>query len=76
MVETVNTFPLPKLRYDKYLTLGVMMHVEYQQVYEFMFAVNKEGRSFIKTMFIIIRNGFINDGLIPFKLEYNFNGIM
>jgi hypothetical protein len=44
MVESVSIFPLPKLRYDIYLTLDVMMHIEYEEAYKFMFAINKEGR--------------------------------
>jgi hypothetical protein len=69
MVETVSVFPLSKLRYDTYLVLDVMMHVEYQEAYKFMFAVNKEARSFLLKNFITIRNGFINDGLIPYVIR-------
>ncbi len=38
-----------------------------------MFSINKEGRSFLHDNFITIRNEFINDGLIPFEWEWNFN---
>lgn len=65
MVETVSSFPLLKLRFEKYLTVDVMTYVEYQESYKFMFYINKQGRSFLQQNFIIIRNGFINDGLIP-----------
>jgi hypothetical protein len=68
MVETVSVFPLSKLRYYTYLVLDVMMHVEYEEAYKFMFAVNKEARSFLLNNFITIRNGFINDGLIPYEI--------
>jgi hypothetical protein len=44
MVETVSGFPFPKLRYDLYLILDVMMHVEHQEAYKFMFNVSKEAR--------------------------------
>jgi hypothetical protein len=74
MVETVTVFPLSKLRYDTYLVLDVMMHVEYQEAYMFMFAVNKEARSFLLNNFISIRNGFNNDGLIPYEIKSDFGG--
>jgi hypothetical protein len=41
-----------------------------------MFAVNKEGRTFLQNRFITIQNGFINDGLVPFQFECTFNGIL
>jgi hypothetical protein len=73
MVDTVSAFPLSKLRCNTYLTLDVMMHLYYQDAYKFMFSVNKEGRYFLQKNFITIRNGFINDGLIPFTLECDFD---
>jgi hypothetical protein len=73
MVEYVSAFPLSKLRYDKFLTLDVMMYLEYQEANMFMFAVNKEARQFLQNNFIIIRNGFLNDGLITFSMQYDFN---
>jgi hypothetical protein len=76
MVETVSVFPFSKLRYDTYLTLDVMMHLDYQEAYKFMFTVNKEGRSFLSNNFITISNGFINDGLIPFKLKCGFGDFL
>jgi hypothetical protein len=76
MVESVSVFPLPKLRYDIFLTLDVMMHIKYQDAYNFMFAVNKQGRKFLKNNFITIRNGFINDGLISYEIEPTFDGFM
>jgi hypothetical protein len=51
------------------------MHVEYQEACKFMFAVNKEARSFLLNNFITIRNGFINDGLIPYVIrKYDYFG--
>lgn len=44
MAESGEHFPLPKLKYYKYLTLNVMMHVEYRSVFEFMFTINKNAR--------------------------------
>ena len=48
MVESVSAaLPFPKLRYDKYLTLDVLMFVDHPKAYEFMFAVNKATRTFL-----------------------------
>ncbi len=41
-----------------------------------MFAINKEGRSFLRNNFITIRNGFQNDGLVTFACEYTFNDLL
>ena len=49
------------------------MHREYEEAYKFMFTINKEGRYFLLKNFITIRNGFINDGLIPFEWKCDFN---
>ena len=67
MVENVRAFPFPKLRYELYLILDVMMHVDHQEAYKFMFTISKEARRFFQYNFNSIRNGFINDGLIPFE---------
>jgi hypothetical protein len=66
MVESVSDFPFSKLRHHKYLTLDVMMYVDHQQVFEFMFACNKKARAFLQHNYLTIRNGFVNDGLIPY----------
>ena len=76
MEEIVSAFPLFKLRNGKFLLLEVMMFIEYQDAYKFMFAVNKEGKSYILNNFITIRNGFINDGLIPFIFKGDFDEIL
>ena len=70
----MSTFPLRKL--DKYLALEAMMHVEYQQAYKFIFSLNNDSRSFLQNNFITIRNGFINCGLIPYKLNPTFDGFL
>ena len=67
-MESASDFPLPKLRYYKYLILDVMMHVEYQYAYEFMFSLNTEARSFFCDNFITIRNEYINNGLITYDI--------
>ena len=53
-----------------------MMHVDYLEAYNFMFAVNKEGRSFLQNKFITIRNGFINEGLITYSWNTSFDGFL
>ena len=73
MVESPSNFPFRKLRYDKYLMLDVMTHVEHQEVLKFMFSLNKEARTFLQNNFITIRNEFINDGLITYSLKNDFN---
>ncbi len=71
MVESVSTnFPFQKLKYVKYLFVEVMMFVDHIAVKKFMYHLTKETRSFLKINFIIIKNGFINDGLITHYLGY------
>ena len=65
----MSNLPFHGLKYTKYLILNVMMFVERQEVLEFMFAVNKKTRTFITQNIIIIQNGFINEGLIPYIFE-------
>ena len=64
MVESVGDFPFRQLRYDKYLIIEVLIHVEIKDLMDFMFAVNKETRAFVEHNFTAICNGFNNDGLI------------
>ena len=70
MDESVSAFPFHKLRYHKYLTLDVMMHVEFKEACSFMFGCSKATRAFLESNSSTIRNGFINDGLI----DYDFSG--
>ena len=74
MVESLSEFPFRKLRYEKYLTLDVMMYVDCADVYKFMFTLNKEARKFLQDNFITVRNGFVNDGLITYQIDNGFNG--
>jgi hypothetical protein len=60
---------LQKLRHDAYLTLDVLMYIDYLEAKKFIFAVNKESRKFLTNNFITIRNGFENEGLITFFLD-------
>jgi hypothetical protein len=68
-MESESAFPFRKLRYDTYLTLDVMMHVEQEDAFKFMFSLNKDARKFILDKFITVRNGFVNDGLIDFRFR-------
>ena len=54
MVESLLDYPFRKLRYSKYLTLEVMMYVDREEAFKFMFTVNKEARSFLYQKFITI----------------------
>ncbi len=56
-MESAVDFPFRNIRKDVYLTLEVMMYVEHEDAYKFMFNINKEGR-----MYLII---------IKFKLIYD-----
>jgi hypothetical protein len=72
MVESLSEFPFRKLRYETYLTLNVMMHVDCAEVYKFMFALNKEARKFLQDKFITVRNEFVNEGLITYEVKHDF----
>jgi hypothetical protein len=74
MVESLSEFPFRKLRYYTYITLDVMMYVDRVDVYQFMFTLNKEARKFLQDNFITVRNGFVNDGLITYQIQNDFNG--
>ncbi len=69
MAESMSDFPFRKLRYDIYLTLDVMMYVDHLEVHKFMFTLNKETRYFLQQNMITIQNGFVNEGLITYRLE-------
>ena len=71
MESAGGAFPFRKLRYAKYLTLTVLMHVNHQEAFEFMFTLNREARTYILKNFIIVRNGFTNEGLIEYKFDTN-----
>lgn len=73
MVEAVSLFPFPKLRNFTFITLDVLLYIERNEAFRFMFAMNKEARAFLKNNFTVVRNGFINEGLITYKIETSFN---
>ncbi len=66
MEVTVSKFPFRKLRYYKFLTLEILMYVDYNDVLKFIFSVNKTSRSFFESNASIIRNGFLNHGLFKY----------
>lgn len=68
MVESLIELPFRKLSCDKYLTLEVILYIEYTEVLNFMFSVNKKMRSFLQNNLITVKNGFINEGLITYHL--------
>jgi hypothetical protein len=74
MEESVRAFLFPKLCFDKYLTLDVLMNVEYETACEFIFYVNKAARSFLEFNASTILNGFINNGLIEYKFKFDYDG--
>ena len=65
--------PFQKFRHDKFLTLNVLMNIEHEEAYKFMFGVNNKTRTFLEHNFITIRNGFINEGLITYYIRTDFN---
>ncbi len=49
------------------------MYVQRSKSLEFMFGVNKEARNFLYQNYFSIKNGFINEGLIEYNLDCNYN---
>ena len=72
MNEFVSGFPFPRLSDEKYLTLEIMMYVDYFDSLIFMFSLNKATRIFVESNASTIRNGFINDGLYDYQLNCDF----
>ena len=60
MVDSYNDFPFRQLKLRKYLTLEIMMHVDYPEVLTYMCALNRATRSYIVKNFNTFRKGFIN----------------
>ena len=74
MEESLNVFPFRKLRNDKYLTLEIMMYVDYKAAYKCMFSANKETKSFLFKNADTIQNAFINEGLIYYDISCDYKG--
>jgi hypothetical protein len=49
------------------------MYVEHEDVLKFIFAVNKQTRAYLTQNFSTIQNGFINEGLITYDLDFSWN---
>lgn len=60
MVDSYINFPFRQLKVRKYLTLEIMMYVDYPEVLTYMCALNRETRSYIEKNFNTFRKGFIN----------------
>ncbi len=45
------------------------MFVKHLDAFNFMFALNKSARGFIKDNYFTVRNGFVNEGLIEYVLD-------
>ncbi len=73
MVESLSDFPFRKLRYYTYSLLDVLMYVKVQKLYKFLYSVNKETMKFIEHNFIKIQNGFINNGLVTYRVDETFD---
>ena len=63
-MESESAFPFRKLEFQKYLTVDILMYLDLQNAYNFMFTLNKKTRDFLHNDFITVRNSFVNEGLI------------
>lgn len=68
---STSAFLFRKLRHTKYVVLEIMMFVAHYDSWQFLFSVNKETRAFLSKNIITIQNGFMNEGLIEFKMRLN-----
>ncbi len=60
-----------KLLNKKYLMLEVLKHIEYEDSLKFMFTLNKDGRKFLVHHFKTVKNGFENEGLITYLIDFD-----
>lgn len=74
MEESESAFPFRNLRKHTFLTLEVLMNVERTQALRFMNNINKDGRLFLQQEYTIIKNGFINEGLIDYYFSSDYDG--
>ena len=70
-----SAFPFRQLTHKKYLTLEVMMHIKYEKACKYLHNVNKVTRAFLENNASTIRNAFINDGLIEYKVNSHFKNV-
>jgi methylaspartate ammonia-lyase len=68
MESFTTNFPFRKLIHDIYLTLDVIMNVDRDDVFKYIFSLNKEARHFLYYNFTAIHNGYVNEGLITHTL--------
>jgi len=68
-MESPSDMLFHKLKHFTYLMLDVMMYIEFEDAYEFMFNINKKGREFLINNFTTVKNGFINEGLIDINFS-------
>ena len=73
-IDSVTSFPFRKLRYDTYLTLDIIMCIEYKYALQYLFDVNKQTRQFLCRHFITIKNSYENEGLITHEIDNSFKG--
>ena len=64
--------PFYKLRYNNYLTLEIMLFVDWKEACEFMFYFNRGSRTFLESNATTILNGYENDGLIDYILKCDY----
>ena len=74
MNASVTSFPFWKLRYDKYMTLDVLMYIDYREALQFMFAVSKQARLFLHSNIVPFINEFENEGLITYEIDNRYEG--
>ncbi len=56
--------------------LEVLMHLELRDALKFMFTLNKDGRQFLIKHLKTVKNGFDNEGLITYSIDFdNLDGI-
>lgn len=60
-----------KLLNKKYLMLELLMHIEFEDALKFMFILNTDGRKFLVHHFKTVKNGFENEGLITYLIDFD-----
>ena len=68
MEDSYRCSPFWKLRYEKYLTLEVLLCIDYKDALEYLFRLDKKAREFLQEHIVTINNGFVNEGLITHKI--------
>ena len=71
-IAPLTSFPFRKLRYNTYLTLEIIMCIEYKDALQYLFDVNKQTRQFLFRNLISIKNSYDNEGLITHNIFDRF----